>query len=151
MLFLATPPPSNFSANHKIATHPPLEGEGLRGRGASDAQNIEIKVTFVSVAASPPTAVSQNGRSGKNSIPRARGSEVAGIPYNRGTAAFSAGIYLLSIAPLFRRRACEAAKRGKGAGKPCKGVPANKKRSVVLQRLTPLSDNLSGTTRVPPI
>ena len=38
------------------------------GRGASDAQSFEIKVTFVSVAASPPAAVSQNGRSGKNSM-----------------------------------------------------------------------------------
>ena len=102
MLFLATPPPSNFSANHKIATHPPLEGEGLRGRGASDAQNIEIKVTFVSVAASPPTAVSQNGRSGKNSIPRARGSEVGGIPYKRGYSGFFGRALIVSTPPLCR-------------------------------------------------
>ena len=86
--------------------------------------------------------------------------------------------YERGFCPRARRRACEAAKHGKGAGKPCKGVPANNKKglfaasaegvsgetndahsrvqkvpfvSVVLQRLAPLPDNLSEITRVPPI
>ncbi len=42
-----------------------------QGVGASDAQNFEAEISFVSVAASPPSAVSQLVRSDSNSMSEA--------------------------------------------------------------------------------